>query len=170
MTGNYPMHFASMPPELFSPLINALQFSIKYHDSTVVANGLESITALATFSFEMRKKEGRDVFERHKSSFTQLLTAMVNFMFFEDSLQMDLIRLAANTFLALICAEETSFGVVVQQILAQQQDVKIRDKISHLFNFLMSGLTLSLDTATKGQFQNKFNAFLVQIRSLVHKR
>jgi len=164
-------HIVSLPGDLFTNLMNSLQFAIKHIEPSIITHGLESVNALATFSFETKKKEGKEPLgELHKQRLSHFFEALINFTVFEEVFQMDLIPISSNTFLALICAEEATFRAMVGQLIVQQSDPKTREKITHLFSVLMNGTALSLDRSNKELFQKKFQAFLVQIRSLMHQR
>lgn len=174
----YPSEFASLSREMFSPVLSALEFGMADHRITVSRNSFEAITCLAEFHTEQASKGQPGLGQNLRpngpgtpSILLHLLQQVFNFIVFQ-TFDSSLLNPAANAMFSLIASEKESFGPMVEQIIASQDDPAMRERLSRAFTGLVQNndVQLRLDRINRSRFQRNVVEFVNEVRGFMRKK
>lgn len=160
----YPEKMSALPDELFKSLMASLEVGLTNYGADVTKMSLEALSSLATYCFEEAQKNVRVPIHEVLQHFLKTLFDMLLLKSFD----MDLLQPAAEAFLALICCHQMYYTELVRNLLAQQTDRVLGQRLLDAFNQLTpSNMKLSLDRLNKMQFRKSLDLFLRSVKGFL---
>lgn len=160
----YPEKMSSLPDALFKNLMASLEVGLVNYGSDITKMSLEALSSLAAYCFEEIQKNVKIATHEILRHFLKILFDMVLL----HSFDMDLLQPAAEAFLALICCHQAYYTELVRNLLAQQADHMVGQRLLQAFNQLTpSDMKLSLDRANKVHFRKSLDVFLGSVKGFL---
>lgn len=160
----YPEKMSSLPDALFKNLMASLEVGLVNYGSDITKMSLEALSSLAAYCFEEFQKNLKIAAHEILRHFLKILFNMVLL----HSFDMDLLQPAAEAFLALICCHQAYYTELVRNLLAQQADHLVGQRLLQAFNQLTpSDMKLSLDRANKVHFRKSLDVFLGSVKGFL---
>jgi len=160
----YPAKISLLPEALFKNLMASLEVGLTNYGPDITKMSLEALSSLATHCFLEIQKNVKVPTHEVLQHFLKTLFDMLLLQSFD----MDLLQPAAEAFLALICCHQMYYTELVRNLLAQQTDQVVCQRLLHAFNQLTpSDMKLSLDRVNKVQFRKSLDVFLGSVKGFL---
>lgn len=155
-----PAKIVSLPSDMLSNLFASLQLGMNSFGSDVAAFCFEFIQVLST---HLAKNDRTCSAYEAMKPFLKIVLEMILY----QQISSDLLNVASGTFYALICAYQTEYQLLVEELLSQQEDEACRNRLVNAFNNLTVGVPLNADRLGRIKFRDNFDAFIMEVRSLL---
>lgn len=125
--------------------------------------------SMAKFNFTTRLESGTDGL--NSAILIETLHFILNFLLLVD-FSSDLLDTISDTLLSLICSEQKHYGTLVQEIISQQTDLTLRERLTVAFTELMTknSISASIDRKNIENFRNNVQDFVLKVKSYLLRK
>jgi hypothetical protein len=136
--------------EIARKSIEALGSIGKYHFTTKIENGTEAVSS---------------------GVLLDCLSFLLNFLLFND-FSSDLLPTTSDSLLSLICAEQKSYSGLVQQLINQQSDSNLRERLALAFTDLMTknNIGATIDRKNIENFRRNVEEFVTKVKTYLLRK
>ncbi|XP_020912207.1 exportin-4 [Exaiptasia diaphana] len=160
----YPEKTMTLPDGLFQNMMSTLEVGLDNYDAEIAKMSMESLSALASHLFQ-NKQQAQE--HRVVEVVRHFLRVIFNMLLIE-SFDMDLLQPASEAFLALICCNQEYYSELVRDLLAQQTDPVVTQRLLAAFNTLTpNDMRVSLDKTSKTRFRRSLDSFLTNVKGFL---
>ncbi|KAF7720629.1 Exportin-4, partial [Apophysomyces ossiformis] len=164
----FPEKLAGLPTELFNNLMSSLDFGISHDIVDINISSLHAVAPLALWVYKQEQSHANADFV--KPALKKFMQQLLNMLLFQH-LDMLVVDVAGESFLALTCVQRDEYMNTVNQVIAQQS-TDVQTRLYHAFQQLDQAtpkqlpLSRPVSQGTSG-FKEAFLNFLVDVRSVL---
>jgi len=150
--------------------MNSLEYGINHFEVEIARKSLEAVGTMAKFNFVTLSETGVSGLHQQQAAnpnvLFDILKFLMNFILFSD-FSVDLLDAASDALFGIICSEQKTYRVMVEQLIQQQTDSVLQNRLISAFNKLMVNITFSLDRKSMEKFRESMQEFLTSVKSFL---
>jgi hypothetical protein len=150
----------------------------------IARKSLEAVGTMAKFNFVTLSETGVSGLHQQQAAnpnvLFDILKFLMNFILFRyqqilhlnklknfSDFSVDLLDAASDALFGIICSEQKTYRVMVEQLIQQQTDSVLQNRLISAFNKLMVNITFSLDRKSMEKFRESMQEFLTSVKSFL---
>lgn len=164
------MHLSMMDDSLFEIILRGLETGLHSTDDYIQMAALDAVAKIASFNFKLMTQKNIDVLQSKHALLGAWAEVLLRWIIFDDGFKVDLMGSASLTCFGIICCEYDAYGQIVHNLIAEQPDPAIQERLGNLFDALTQGVELEWTRASKEAFFQNFGQFVPVVRGMLHRR
>ncbi|KAL1506178.1 hypothetical protein ABEB36_005586 [Hypothenemus hampei] len=157
----YPEKIAGLPEDMMTNLLRCIELGLTNFGSDIVQACLDFIQGMASYLF--RHQTLQSPFALALKPFLKLLMDLV----LRHQINSDMISSSSTTIYTLICCYQEEYQALVQNLIQNQSDSLVAERLTAAFNNLMFNVQFTCERHAKLRFRDNFDKFIANVHGFL---